>query len=214
METRHIDRLLGLLELAGQTTTVRVWPALDTGLLSDPTAANREGAPPPPVPWYAHLYVQQGFLQFCTIFSSIGEKILTGAQALTFLQQQGRLLYETFAEPASPQAVSAFESPPSGPPSSGPLPNRGGAFTSPLPPAPAPPPVFQAPSLEWIPARTHRGMMLAQGRPDEQLERSAWRVLALVDGQRRVRDIAAVLGWHPSEVLKRLQLLYQKQLIG
>lgn len=57
-------------------------------------------------------------------------------------------------------------------------------------------------------------MMLAQGRPDEQLERSAWRVLALVDGQRRVRDIAAVLGWHPSEVLKRLQLLYQKQLIG
>lgn len=213
MKTNHIDRLLGLLELAGQTTTVRAWPPEDSGSSSHSIVSNQETTSFQSAPWYAHLYVQQGHLHFCTLFSAQGEKLLTGQEALSYLQIQGPLLYETFAEPSpTPPQRSAWQHTrgtdalgmPQDPPA---------AASHSHPPPTAPPPSSQAPPLDWTPVRTQRGVILAQSRPDEQLDRYIWRVLALVDGQRRVRDIIAMLGWHPSEVLNRLQDLYRNQLI-
>ena len=137
-----------------------------------------------------------------------------GEQALNFLRQHGRLLYETFAEP--PTSNQGYSS---GPRSGGtsPLgqpPNMFGAAPS-HPSGQILPPISpQEQAFDWIPARTQSGMILAHRRPDEQLERYEWRVLALVDGQRRARDIASVLRWHPGQVVQVLQQLQKKNLIS
>ncbi len=215
METKSIDRLLSLLELGGQTALVRVYPLVEplaTGSLPGepgwPQGVSPSSSPAPP--WYADLYIQAGQLTFCAVFSAAGERWLVGEQALHFLSQKGGLSYELLPFQSPPEFPTLkLDIPAPQPPAArerasqgerrGPPPPEGAALV-PMRPA--------SPFASWRPARTQWGEVLAQN--PQRLSRDQRRILALINGQRSVAELARLLGVYP-EALYSILIFFREQ---
>ncbi len=216
METKSISRLLSLLELGGQTALVRIYPAGElptNGAVPSPSGWPQEESSPASstLSWYAELYIQAGQFQYGVVFSAEGERRYVGEQALNFLGQMGGLSYELLPFPARPNF------PPPGSTTT-PFPNQPpypGAYAPPetrrLPP-PAETnwgsPRSSSPADSWRPIRTRWGELVVQNA--QQLTRDQRRVLALVNGQRSVDEIARLLGF-PPEVLSEILASFRNQ---
>jgi hypothetical protein len=215
LETKSIDRLLSLLELGGQTALVRVYPLVEppgTGALSGASgwsqgvSASTSSVPP----WYADLHIQEGQLRFCAVFSAAGERWLIGEQALNFLSQKGGLSYEMLPFLPPPDVPSLRrETPALQPPG---YPGRSSPLErpAPLPPEESAPFPTRAtsPFASWRPVRTQWGEFLAQN--PQRLSRDQRRILALINGQRSVEELARLLGVQP-EALSGILTFFREQ---
>lgn len=215
METKSIDRLLSLLELGGQTALVRVYPLVEppaTGPLSSTPGWSHSVSPSSSSapPWYADLYIQVGQLTFCAVFSAVGERWLVGEQALHFLSQKGGLSYELLPFLPPPDFPTLkLEIPAPQPPAA---PERASVeekrSSPPSEEAARVPTRLTSPFASWRPARTHWGEFLAQN--PQRLTRDQRRILALINGQRSVAELARLLGVYP-EALSSILTFFREQ---
>jgi hypothetical protein len=236
LETKSISRLISLLELGGQTALVRIHPAGEpsaNGASSTAPGWSQEGLSPPSAPpWRAELYMMSGQLQYCIVYNAVGERKLTGDQALGFLGQMGGLSYELLPYPSRPGTTPPPENHHTGPLPRYPTGYPGsGSGPGPYRPPEQQPDIYQTrpdiyqtreapwsqtrPSLPpptWQPTRTRWGETVVQN--PQRLTRDQRRVLALINGQRSVSELSRLLGFTIDALYEVLAFFQEQNLIS
>ncbi len=215
METKSLGILLSLLEMGQQTGiflleppgapthSIKSWPLQPAGidLVTLPS-------------WYALLTVKDGLVEQCRIFTSAGQRVLQGEEALKQLDRIHPLRYSRYDQdlpadlPLSALPIASSDERMEAPFQDAEA-GRGGMRGG----TPSPPPVF--PLAHQYPTLTPLGRVMLQ-QHHTSLSRNEGHLLRLCDGQRPIWRIANLLRVPPEEqqaFYLTLQQLVQRGLL-